>query len=41
MEADTRGKAVYYTGDSQNCETLAAVLREINLKVEIDHYAGG
>ena len=41
MEAHTRGKAVCYTGDAESCEKVAAVLREIKLTVEIDHYAGG
>jgi len=40
MEAHTRGKAVCYTGDIESCEKVAAVLREIKLTVEIDHYAG-
>jgi ATP-dependent Clp protease adapter protein ClpS len=40
MEAHTRGKAVCYTGDIEDCEKVAAVLREIKLTVEIDHYAG-
>jgi ATP-dependent Clp protease adaptor protein ClpS len=41
MEAHTHGRAVCYTGPIEDCEKVAAVLREIKLTVEIDHYAGG
>jgi ATP-dependent Clp protease adaptor protein ClpS len=40
MEAHTEGRAVCYSGDMESCEKVAAVLREIRLTVEIDHYAG-
>ena len=40
MEAHTKGKAVCFTGEIDACEKVAAVLREIKLTVEIDHYAG-
>lgn len=40
MEAHSKGKAVCYSGDIDQCEKVAAVLREIRLTVEIDHYAG-
>ena len=36
MEAHTRGRAVCYTGPLERCEHVAAVLRQINLTVEID-----
>jgi ATP-dependent Clp protease adaptor protein ClpS len=40
MEAHSKGKAVCYSGDIDQCEKVAAILREIKLTVEIDHYAG-
>jgi len=40
MEAHSKGRAVCYTGDIEECEKVAGVLREIKLTVEIDHYAG-
>ncbi|MDH4228206.1 MAG: ATP-dependent Clp protease adaptor ClpS [Nitrospirota bacterium] len=40
MEAHSKGRAVCYSGDIETCEKVAAILREIKLTVEIDHYAG-
>jgi len=40
MEAHTQGRAVCYTGTTEQCEKVANILREIRLTVEIDHYAG-
>jgi len=40
MEAHTKGRAVCFTGEIDECEKVAAVLREIKLTVEVDHYAG-
>jgi len=40
MEAHSKGRAVCYSGDIEECQKVAAILREIRLTVEIDHYAG-
>ena len=36
MEAHTRGRAIAYSGDQEECERVAAVLRSIRLQVETD-----
>ncbi|MBI5136522.1 MAG: ATP-dependent Clp protease adaptor ClpS [Nitrospirae bacterium] len=40
MQAHANGKAVCYTGDLEECEKVANILREIKLTAEVDHYAG-
>jgi len=36
LEAHTRGRAIAYTGEREECERVAAVLRAIRLQVETD-----
>lgn len=40
MQAHTNGKTVCYSGDHEECEKVANILREIKLTAEVDHYAG-
>lgn len=35
-EAHVRGKAIAFTGELEKCRTVAAVLRQIRLQVEVD-----
>ena len=36
MEAHTSGRAIAFSGDQEECERVAAVLRSIRLQVETD-----
>ncbi len=36
MEAHVRGRAIAYTGESEDCERVAKILRSIRLQVETD-----
>ena len=38
MEAHISGRAIAWTGDSAECERVAAVLKSIRLQVETDSY---
>ncbi len=38
LEAHHRGRAIAYTGTSEDCERVAGVLRQIRLQVETDKY---
>lgn len=38
VEAHTLGRAVAFTGDRQDCERAASILRAIRLQVETDSY---
>ncbi len=38
VEAHVRGRAIAYTGTSDECERVAAILRAIRLQVETDRY---
>ncbi len=38
MEAHVRGRAIAYTGEADDCERVAAVLRSIRLQVETDTF---
>ncbi len=38
LEAHTRGRAVAFTGTELLCTRCAAILREIDLKVEVDRF---
>ena len=35
-EAHMRGRAIAYTGEQEDCERVAAILRQIRLQVETD-----
>lgn len=35
-EVHTRGKAIAFTGEKEQCRHVAAILREIRLQVELD-----
>jgi ATP-dependent Clp protease adapter protein ClpS len=38
LEAHARGRAIAFTGSEQDCERVAAVLRQIRLQVETDKF---
>ena len=38
VEAHTRGRAIAYSGSEEECERVAAVLRQIRLQVETDRF---
>jgi ATP-dependent Clp protease adapter protein ClpS len=38
MEAHVRGRAIAYTGEADDCERVAAVLRSVRLQVETVSY---
>src|SRR5437016_4171340 len=38
MEAHSQGRAIAYTGEADDCERVATILRSIRLQVETDSY---
>lgn len=38
LEAHTRGRAITYSGSSEECERVAQILRQIRLQVETDKF---
>ena len=38
VEAHTRGRAIAYTGSSEECNRVAHILRQIRLQVETDRF---
>ena len=38
IEAHSRGRAIAYTGNQENCERAANILRQIRLQVETDKF---
>jgi ATP-dependent Clp protease adapter protein ClpS len=41
LEAHYQGRAICFSGSNEECQRVAAVLKQIDLHVEIDQPAGG